>query len=266
MPNETPEPTFVVRFVGENIRPEKVPLRAVSDALSAVQDMASARDPFTMPHVPPEKSIGLLNVTRGSAQYFCVARAPDEAKHNLLQVAAVLSDSNPSQSDVLIGSLSAIDTLSQVARSFKGRVEIVLLNNGNQSLIFTISEGDYKRVSKALLLKGETTVVGKVERVGGVTGMRCLMKLPDRQRVLYCDVKTRALVRRLGQHLYEDIAAKGTAVWLHRSWRLLKFTIQDFSQPRLGDGKKALETLRGAGLNAWDNIADPAAEIEEMRQ
>lgn len=266
MPNETPQPTFVVRFVGEGIRPERVALRAVSDALAAVQDMASARDPFTMPHVPPEKAIGLLNVTPGSAQYFCVARSPDVARQNLLQVAAVLTDDAATQSDVLIAALSAIETLSNVAKSIHGRIEIGLLNNGHQGVLFTIAEGDYKRISKALLLKGETTVVGKVERVGGVTGMRCLMKIPGRQRVLYCDVKTRALVRRLGQHLYEDIAATGAAVWLHRSWRLLSFTIRDFSQPRLGDGKKALEALRNAGLNAWDNIADPAAEFEETRE
>lgn len=136
---------------------------------------------------------------------------------------------------------------------------------GPQKETFSISEGDFTRLSKTLLLKGETTVVGRIERAGGVTGMKCLLRVPGRRRALYCDVESRALVRRLGQHLYETIAATGSAVWIHRSWRIYKFTIRDFSQPQLGDGEQALEALRRAGLDAWDKVADPAALMEEMR-
>jgi hypothetical protein len=46
MPHEVPQPTFLVRFVGDNISPELIPLRAVNKALSAVQDIAVGRDPF----------------------------------------------------------------------------------------------------------------------------------------------------------------------------------------------------------------------------
>jgi hypothetical protein len=268
MANEQPQPTFLVRFVGDDIAPERIPLRAVSDTLSAVQDIASARDPFEMPHVPPEKAIGLVDVNRGSAVYSCVSRAPDEARRNLSRVAALLSRNGEAdyESDLLIASLNPLAALSSVARSIKCRIEIELLDWPQQDSSFAIGEGDFKRLSKNLLLKGDTTVVGTIERAGGVTGMRCLLRVPGRRRVLYCDVQTRSLVRRLGQHLYENIAATGKAVWIHHSWRIYKFTIQDFSQPRLGDGEKALEELRKAGLNAWDNIADPAAFIRETRQ
>ena len=262
--NEKPQPTFLVRFVGQDISPERIPLRAVSDALSAVQDIASGRDPFVTPHVPPEKAIGLLDVGRGSAVYNCVARAPEEARYNLGRVASLLrsNDELESQSDFLVSVLKSIESLSNVAKTTQCRIEIDLLQSQDG---FSVTEADYKRISKNLLLKGDTTVIGRVERAGGATGMRCLLRVPGRHRILYCDVESRDLVRKLGQHLYEDIAAKGSATWIHHSWRIYRFTIRDFSQPRLGDGEQALEELRQAGLNAWDNVADPAALIEEMR-
>lgn len=70
------QPTFEVRFVGPGLSLEKIPLRAVSDALSAVPDLAAGRDPFETAHVPAELSIGLVDVRQGSAVYSCVARAP----------------------------------------------------------------------------------------------------------------------------------------------------------------------------------------------
>jgi hypothetical protein len=262
---EKPEPTFLVRFVGEGIAPEKIPLRAVNDVLSAVQDIASARDPFETPHVAPEKAITLLEVGRGSAVYGCVSKAPEEAKRNLSQVAALLASNGETetQSDLLIAVLRPIHSLSQVAKTTNCRIEVDLLDSTTGD--FAIGEGDYTRLSRNVLLKGDTTVVGRVERAGGATEMRCLLRVPGRRRILYCNVQGRDLVRRLGQHLYEDIAATGSAVWIHRTWRIYKFTIRDFTQPKLGDAKKAIEALRKAGLSAWDTVPDPAALIEEMR-
>ena len=95
--------------------------------------------------------------------------------------------------------------------------------------------------------------------------MRCLLRVPGRRRGLYCNVASRQLVRRLGKHLYEQIAATGTATCIHRTWRIYRFTIKDFTQPRLGDPKEAMEQLRNAGLKAWDTIADPGAFIQELR-
>jgi hypothetical protein len=83
---------------------------------------------------------------------------------------------------------------------------------------------------------------------------------------LYCDIKDRALSRRLGQHLYESIAATGEAVWIHRTWQIYAFTILSFTQPELGQPQSAIETWRAAGLDAWDSVDDPQALIRELRQ
>ena len=89
---KAPQPTFEVRFVSRDITPEQVPLRAVSDALAAIQDLASGRDSFETQQVPKEKSIGLLKIRRGSAVYGCLAHDPDDAIANLTRVSEFLSN------------------------------------------------------------------------------------------------------------------------------------------------------------------------------
>lgn len=269
MAKKKPQTTFTVRFVAPDISPESIPLRAVNEALSAVQDIASGRDPFETSHVPPEKTIGLVDVKRGSAVYSCVSRAPEEARANLQRVGVLLADPSKAadDGDVLVAALRPIEALSLVARTLACRLEVVLEDASDKSPIFIIAEDAFRRVSKTLLLKGETTIVGKVERVGGATEMRCAMRVPGRHRLLYCNVqRDRELVRRLGQQLYETIAATGSAEWIHRSWRIYRFTIRDFTQPQLGDAANTIEQLREAGLSAWDQIADPEAFIRELRQ
>jgi hypothetical protein len=267
-PKNKSAPTFAVRFVAPGLTPEKVPLRAVSDALAAVQDLASGRDPFETAHVPAEKSIGLIDVRRGSAEYCCVSRAPQEAIDNLRRVGVLLAPDEQAAAeddgDSLVAALRPIESLSEVARSVGCRLEVVLMNK-EQPPLLVIGGDDFQRIAGRLMMRGDTTVIGTVERVGGATGMRCLMRVPGRHRILYCDVESRPLVRRLGEHLYEQIAAIGTAMWIHRAWRIYKFTIRDFTQPQLGDANDAIKRLRGAGLSAWDKVDDPEAFLQELR-
>ena len=227
-------PTFEVRLVAPGLVPEQIPLRAFSDALSAVQDLATGRDPFETSHVPQEKGIGLRDVRRGSVVYSCVSRAPDEATVNLTRVGAMLSsiDGHEIEEERLVAALRPIESLSEVARLVGCQIEVALVDHGAPPL-FVVKGDAFQRISERLLLRGDTTVIGCVERAGGATRMRCLLRVPGRRRGLYCNVASKELVQRLGQHLYEQIAATGTATWIHRSWRIYKFTIKDFTQPRL---------------------------------
>lgn len=264
--NAKPTATFEVRFVGPGVLPERIPLRAVSDALSAVQDLASGRDPFEEQHVAPERSINLLEVRRGSATYRCVARAPDEAVANLRRFGALLSslEGNHGDEDGLVTAIRPIATLSDIARTLGCEVQVAIVGQ-HSTPVFCVRQDDYQRVSDRLFVTGETTIVGRVQRAGGATQMKCLLRVPGRRRGLYCNVKNQKLAQRLGQHLYEEIAATGTATWIHRSWRIYAFTINDFTQPQLGDVTEAIEELRNAGLSAWDKVPDPGKYIQELR-
>ena len=128
MARKKAEPTLVVRFVGEGITPAHVPLRTVTDALSAVQDLASGRNRFETQHVPKEKTIGLVDVRAGSAAYFCVPHAPQEAIENLKDVARILIDDEPDDPEGgrLVAAIQPIEDLSEIARTNHCRLEISL--------------------------------------------------------------------------------------------------------------------------------------------
>ncbi len=260
-----PQPTFEVRLVGPDLAPEQLSIRAVNDVLSAVQDLASGRNPFEIRQVPPDKTISLSRVRSGSAVYTCVARAPSEARANLTRMGKLLTSATGDGIDDegLIAALRPLELLSDVARNINCQIEVALKKAA--SPLFTIVKDAYQHISDRLLLSGDTTVVGRVLRAGGATNMRCLLRVPGRRRCLYCSVSSKKLVQRLGQHLYEEIAATGTATWIHRTWRIYRFTIRDFTQPCLGNAQEALEQLRNAGLKAWDEIEDPEAFIQRLR-
>lgn len=265
-PRTVAKPTFEVRFIGPEIAPEKIPIRAVSDALSAIQDIASGRDPYEEQQVSPEKAIGLVDVERGSAVYSCVARAPKEALENIERVGLLISapDRDRVDADSIVPALRPIKLLSDISRLIGCTVEVTATGRRRTPLC-VVTRDDYRRISQKLFITGETTVVGEVKRAGGATGMRCLLRVPDRRRILYCNVQTKEVVRRLGQCLYQTIAATGTAVWLHNTWRVVEFTINDFTQPRMGNALETIEELRRAGLSAWDEIDNPEKFVREMR-
>ncbi len=259
--------TFTVRLIAPNIAPSKIAFRLVSAALSAVQDLASGRDPLETQKVPDEKVIGLVTVRKGSAIYGCISRSPDDARTNLRLVGQILGNEFTANDpdERLASTLKPIEKLSDVAKSFGGRIEVALASRPRDPL-FSIGQDDFAKLSARLFLEGETTVIGTVKRAGGQTDMKCALSVPGRRRLLYCDVRTKAVVQRLGQCLYTEIAAKGSVVWIHSSWHIYKFTINDFSQPRLADASKAIERLRKSGLSAWDSVSNPDKFLKELRQ
>jgi hypothetical protein len=260
---QRPTSTFSVRFVADDISPQQVPLRAVSDALAAVQDLASGRDPLVMPKVDPEKAINLVDVKHGSAIYSCLSHAPAEAMVNLALAGSLISTAGEVHDDSLIAILKPLQRLSDVAKAVKCRLEVI--SSEHDAPLLVVEDKSYESVSKRLFVRGDTTVIGKVERAGGATEMRCLLRVPGRRHILYCGVKSKELVQRLGQHLYEHIAAVGTAVWIHRTWYIYEFTINDFSQPRIGNAREAISRLREAGLSGWDGVEDPEAALRDLR-
>lgn len=266
MPRNKREATFEVRFSGGGVCPESVTLRAVNDTLNAVQDLASGRDPYETPRVDYGKGIGLVDVLRGSAVYRCVSREPGPAISNLRQTGRLIErideSGNVEHAERLESVLNPIRALSEVARSLDCRIEV--RETRSKQPFFAIDKDAFNRISEGMFVEGDTTIIGDVKRVGGATGMKCALRIVNRTKLLYCDVANSSLVRRLGQCLYQSVAARGEVVWIQPSWRIYSFNIMDFTQPTLGNPRQALETLRRAGLDAWDEYGTSEAIVEEL--
>ena len=257
---------FEIRLIGANVKPESVPINLVGDALSAIQDIAAGRDSFEDAGAPVsrENGINLVNVKRGSAVYSIHSHQPETALKNLARLGSQLLDIDESNIESLVASINPIEKLSRVARQIGCAVKVTVVGDKKNSIL-EVGEDDYKKISHSMFTKGDSTIIAKIMRVGGATEPRCLLRLDNRRNLLYCDVESRELLQELGQYLYEKVAIKGSAVWIHSNWYIHKFKITSFSSPKIKDTAKAIKSLRSAGLKAWDGVENPQQLIEEVR-
>ncbi len=262
MAKKKQEATFELRFFGGDVTPEKVTVRAVSDALNAVQDLSSGRDPYEERRVDYDKGIGLVRVLKGSAVYRCASRDPVLALKNLRRVKSLVHPNGDEHLEDIETLLNPIQSLSDVAKSLDCKIEI--REFGTKKPLFQVDKEMFSRISERVFVQGPTTLVGRIERAGGSTEMKCAMRITGRRTLLYCDVASKAVVRRLGEQLYQTIAAQGEATWIQPSWRVYKFNIIDFTQPKIGRFSSAMSELRDAGLDAWDQFSSSKEIAEEM--
>ena len=124
-----------------------------------------------------------------------------------------------------------------------------------------------RRVSKSVFVSGETTLIGRVQRVGGATKMRCALRVEGIERLLFCDVASQEVSRQLGAKIYQEVEARGIAKWFQRSWTVFEFRIESIGDaPARKPLREALEALRQAGGKAWESVEDPEGLLQELRR
>lgn len=259
MSSKRPPAVFEALFEGAGIYPESIPMGVLAHTLAAVQRLASGLD--SVDKAMPDGNIGLVKVKRGSAVFQFTAPTPELALTHLRETGTVLR--NPEQIGERDYMLNPVEDLSAVARSLG--CTIVLRKSGdNHAVLARIGPDSYADIAEKLLIKGDTTITGKVMRVGGAVENKCGLRIPSRPRMLYCRVGTRSVARKLGQKLYEVVVVQGTAVWLKTNWRIAHFTINEVYQPKMKSASETIEALRNAGGAGWDEIDDPEKYLEEV--
>lgn len=253
-----PKPDLEIYFSGSEMYPEKVPVRSLADALSAIHRLAAPDNDDDETDIA---SIRLLDVRRGSAVFRCVVDEAQTLIPRLRQAAVSLQD--PESSEAIGPALPSIRRLSTIASTLNS--PIVIRNPDDREDVIAIIEPDtYEKLSETLLVKGDKSITGTVERVGGATETRCTLRVPGRQRLLYCNVGSDDVARELGNFLYQKVTVVGTAQWLRSTWDIVSFNIREIVQPDSGSLTEAFEGLRTAGGNAWDKVKDPEHYLTEQ--
>jgi hypothetical protein len=256
-----PPPIVEVVFVGAGILPETIPFPKLSRTLSAVQRLAVGREPAEEDEEIKEGAIQLLGVKRGSAAYQFAGDTPDVALTNLRLVGRILSQEEEIGEKDFI--LNSVEEISSAARSLG--CEIIIREPGKTHRpLAKIGPASYENISHSILVTGDTTFVGVVERAGGATERRCALRVDFQHRLLYCGVESNEIVRKLGQYLYQKVVVHGVARWLKSSWKVYSFTIREVSHPKEGSIRAALKALHDAGGSGWDEVEDPKAYLEEV--
>ncbi|HEX8912675.1 MAG TPA: hypothetical protein VF796_09985 [Humisphaera sp.] len=257
------EANIVVTFTGGSIEPAKIPLRTLSRAFSAVQQLASGEDREEGSDDDDEdvNALSLIAVTTGSAVFHCRAAAPAEAVTNLRYVGRALD--HPDEGDRAARVLNAIEEISAIARRLGCEVTVAPAGRADDVLA-TIRPTSHAQLSRSLLIEGETSLKGRVERAGGAVEGKCAIRVPGRGRLLFCSVEGPELVLELGKRLYQIVAVGGRAQWVRGTGEIKSFTITSVYQPQQGSLSQAFSELREAGGKAWNKVADPKRVLRRL--
>ena len=258
--HKTPS-VFEVYLEGANVRPEAISLATLTQILSAIQRLTTGLCASASGNEEDATALRLLNIRGGSTTLPMYVPAQAHAIEQLKLASRIIE--NPDiigDNDYIIGCMKDLSAASRLLGC-----PIVVRRPGKKGeLLAVVNENTYRNITNTVYIRGVTSIVGKVERVGNATGARCGLHVPFQDRMIICRVHNLNLARRLGQMLYQDVLVHGEAVWLKGSWKLVEFEITGVTQPDKVPLDEAFEALRDAGGDGWDKIEDPIAFIQEM--
>jgi hypothetical protein len=263
---EKPKPVLWVKFTGGQVSLERISLSVLSRTLSAIGKLSPSVELRARPVTgePPDPgAFQLLGAKTGSAIY--TFGGVTSGLHHLSKVGRAIE--RPERAEAVNFNIGAIEDLSTVSARLKCSIVIYCkVEGGRRAVLVRIGPDTFRQVRDTLTIRGETSIYGTLKRVGGATRMSCTIRLPSREKLLYCRVQNADLSRKLGRFLYEPVTLTGEATWLRSNWSIAGFLVRSISQPKHGKLVEAFDEVREAGGHAWDNIADPEAFLDDDRR
>ncbi len=272
------KPDFVVRLVGSGITPWKVPMRALSRLMDAIQRLVEQNEEDDRDVIMEEPKnqeaqwialgsnvLKLVGIRSSSAGYAIATPFRESALNVLASTGRAIDD--PSNSEWTAPTISSLKDVSEIAKSLGVKVEIRKPSKGSKlgDVIAKITPTTYVEVANSAFVRGQTSLYGTIERIGGAQEARCAIRLPEETKLVYCDIVSDDLARKLAPYLYQAVAVHGEATWLRANWRITSFEIRSYDPPKSGSFKDALTDIWKAGGKAWDKIDDPDRFIAELR-
>lgn len=289
--NDKKSPNFFIRLVGGGVKPWSVPTRRLTQILNAIQRLVDQKgedevdtaedneiqgidevtgsiegaDSSVMPlPIAEAPSLRLVSLRAASAGYGIAASDPTTVL-DALRIAGSQIDA-PEEADWRPSTLSSIRDISDAARSLGVQVEIRAIRDGRpSSVIAKISPASFTEISQIAMVHGTSSVLGVVERVGGVTTKHCGLHVSSQKKMIYCQVDSEKIVKEMGKYLFQSILVTGTVTWLKRTWEIKTIKISDFEPPKGPDFLDTLQRMNRAGGSAWDKVRDPDKRLAEIR-
>lgn len=271
--DKKPRADFVVRLVGEGIKPWAVPARVLSRINQATQRLIDQRDDSDTDdnqearagELAGTPTIQLLDIRAKSAGYGYATTDRDATINRLRLTGAGLL--NPDEREWSEADLSSIKELCEVAKSLNCILEFREFYGGRRlgDIIAKITPTSFGHVSKSAYISGESSLFALVERAGGADAMRCGIRVPGQPRMVFCSVASEELVRELGRRIYEWVFIAGDFTWLRHQRRIKTVNIKSVKPRRSGSILSALDRIYEAGGSAWDTVEDPDTVLAEMR-
>jgi len=255
-----------VKLAGSDLSPLNVNARDVGRLITAVQDMLAAIIAHENPDLGLAENqvvIGLAEIREGSylMGFATIYLAPALLAYRTIteSIENGVFDNLPQR---VIDALIDIRTITRIY----GRPVEFLLQNGTSAKLAQIDR-DTKITNTPKVIKGGTTLYGRVTKVGGENPPRAKIVFLDGTE-LNCHITQSndyQVARELGQRLYDTVGIRGRAAWNVRDMSLIDFTIESVLPYRAKPIMDNLGALREAVGNYLEGVTDIDAYIHELR-
>lgn len=255
MATRTPHPSFFIRLHGKGISPASIPIRAVSEATAAIGRLAEDSEG------KGAENIRLLKVTKGSAIYAMLANDEARLLQELKDVGQVAIQ--PTTDLIRYRMIPTFRVLSRIAKAYTCQIDIL---DRDRNVLAELVANTYRRIRSMAMRTDDISITGTLQRVGGSTGNRCALRVPERKKLLYGTLASESLGRELGSHLYERVTLHGTGLFFAaKHWEIIRLTnVNAAAFPRDADFDSVVQSILKASGNAWAGL-DIQSEIDAMR-
>ncbi len=239
---------IALRFAGNGVNPGTTRCRETAAIIRAAEDMVLAIIADYDDEEDSEEPLGELcvtNIVDESLGYrFWGPRMPAI----LLAWQIVAAAINTGSFEKI--PLKARESLGEIAAFVKKRGAPAQLTDSNNAEPIAQIKTDFC-LPHNLSLKGGTSVLGKVVRVGGKEP-KLRLQLPS-GKVLTCET-SEPIAKELGHKLYETVVCKGEATWELESNEIIKFRIKEvkpFRQCLASEAFNGLARAMPLTLERW---------------
>lgn len=246
-----------IRLVGEDISPEKISANDFSKLIAAYEDALIA---FFEKRHPDKKDLGFVSVVGISSESAGVVFRPNY-ETEMIEVA---NDINTSINNKTISKLpfKTVENLTIIQNYINKKNCTAELNGYDKIASTKITPSTNLRITKSFYIKGETTIYGKVVRVGG--------KEPRVRVQINDDLELSVIIKEkdakeLSPYLYEVIGIKGMAKWKKENHELVEIKPKSFI---LMEEKSLKEKFKGLGDllgKYWVDIDNPDDYVASLR-
>lgn len=255
-----PKKVFEFRLVGGQISPLTLDIGELADLLRAVRDslaaLALGDGELEMPFV-----LGLQEIRMGSVVVALASPTPKQVMPAVSRFnGAIRTADLTGVPDVMIEGAKRIQS---IAKRYSVKAEFFSATATKRPSAVITATTEFRVPA---VVYGETTLFGKVERTGGATAPRVLLRIAERHALLPCDADE-SIVRQLGARMYEPVAVFGDATWNAKDHEIRSFRIRRVEPFRHGNTlSQAFDELREAVGPSWDQLPDVEAFAASLRE
>jgi hypothetical protein len=264
MPAKPDSKRILIKISGDEVSPETVRASDLAEFLinfeKAVLTTAMASKDFIPESSDAQLIFSLVSIESGSESLIFALTSEFTYGVSLISRAHLSQD----YSTIPFEAHQSLHEISKQANSRSWAVEFV--EDKKLSIPLSVISADTPfPAPKTVTVQGDTTVYGRLIRVGGVKP-KAMLELPDK-KYLFIDLSERmAVVLASKERLYKDVGIEGIATWRVDTWELIRFKAKRVTQyqPHKNDIVKSFEALSETVGDRWDNI-DVEQLIAEMR-